>query len=313
MIPEQADGDLQQVLALRRFVQAVSYTLGPAVGAIAVSVVGARGALLLPCVTFAAAIALLVPVHGLDRGAPERRRAATGQGLAGRFGSMVAGLAVLTSTATLRRLMAYWSLAMAAVAIVMGAAVIWFEESLGVAGAWYGLSIAAYGIGSTVGLAWAGGRRFHHSLAVILLISAPIYAACSLLGVVAEVPWLLPLGWFGWGVAMGPEMVIGEVLVVESVPEAARGRAFAAMGVLLMLGLAAGYGVAGPLIEGFGPRMTIVGASFGLLALGLLWIGPALRPRTPVFATAPHSECRDVAAVGPVGDLIARSSPGGRR
>ena len=32
MVPEHADGDLQQVLALRRFIQAVSYTIGPAVG-----------------------------------------------------------------------------------------------------------------------------------------------------------------------------------------------------------------------------------------------------------------------------------------
>ena len=57
MVPEHADGDLQQVLALRRFVQAISYTIGPAVGAFAVTVLGPRQSLLLPCVTFAAAIA----------------------------------------------------------------------------------------------------------------------------------------------------------------------------------------------------------------------------------------------------------------
>ena len=47
MVPEHADGDLQQVLALRRFVQAISYTIGPAVGALAVTLTGPRRALLL--------------------------------------------------------------------------------------------------------------------------------------------------------------------------------------------------------------------------------------------------------------------------
>ena len=78
---------------------------------------------------------------------------------------------------------------------------------------------------------------------------------------------------------MGPELVLGEVLVVESVPEAVRGRAFAAMAVLTMIGMAAGYGVAGPLMEAIGARATIAWTSLGILALALLWIGPALRDR----------------------------------
>ncbi|MET0325641.1 MAG: MFS transporter, partial [Ilumatobacteraceae bacterium] len=204
-------------------------------------------------------------------------------------------------TRTLRRLMAYWVLAMAAVAVVMAAAVVWFEETLAVSGAWYGLSIAAYGVGSTLGLAWAGGRRFHLPLAAILLISAPIYAASSLIGVVALVPWLLPLGWLVWGVAMGPEMVIGEMLVVESVPEETRGRAFAAMGVLLMLGLAAGYGIAGPLLEWIGPRATIAWTSLALLGLGLMWIGPVLRPRPTLTAPQPDFDRNEIRTIGPAG------------
>ena len=64
---------------------------------------------------------------------------------------------------------------------------------------------------------------------------------------------------------MGPEMVLGEVLVVESVPEAVRGRAFAAMAVLTMIGMAAGYGVAGPMMEAIGARATIAWTSLGIL------------------------------------------------
>ena len=78
---------------------------------------------------------------------------------------------------------------------------------------------------------------------------------------------------------MGPELVLGEVLVVESVPEDVRGRAFAAMAVLTMLGMAVGYGVAGPMVEAIGARATIAWTAVAILALALLWIGPALRDR----------------------------------
>ncbi len=279
MVPEHADGDLQQVLALRRFVQAISYTIGPAVGALAVTLTGPRRALLLNAATFVLALLMLATVRGLDRSLASRRATNDGQGLRERLDSMLEGVRVLLGPPMVRRLILYWTVVMATVAIVMAAAIVWFEEDLGVADAWYGLSIAAYGVGSTAGLAWAGSRTFRLPLTVILIISAPIYAVSSVIGVVAFEPWLLPVGWLIWGVAMGPELVLGEVLVVESVPEAVRGRAFAAMAVLTMIGMAAGYGVAGPMMEVIGARATIAWTSLGILFLALLWIGPALRDR----------------------------------
>jgi MFS family permease len=91
------------------------------------------------------------------------------------------------------------------------------------------------------------------------------------------------------------------MLVVESVPEETRGRAFAAMGVLLMLGLAAGYGVAGPLLVWIGPRATIAWTSLALLLLGLMWIGPVRRPRSTLVAPLPTFDRNDIRTVGPAG------------
>ena len=199
MVPEHADGDLQQVLALRRLVQSISYTIGPAVGALAVTVVGPRRALLLNSVTFVVAVLLLSGLRGLDRSVAERQAAHAGQGLRERLDSMLDGVRVLLGTRLVRRLILYWTIVMATVAVVMAAAIIWFEEDLGVADAWYGISVAAYGIGATLGLGWAGGRRFRLSLATILVISAPIYAASCVMGVVALEPWLLPSGLVGVG------------------------------------------------------------------------------------------------------------------
>ena len=159
MVPEHADGDLQQVLALRRLVQSISYTIGPAVGAFAVTVVGPRQALLLNSVTFIVAVLLLAPLRDLDRSVAERRAAQAGQGLRERIDSMLEGVRVLLGTRLVRRLILYWTIVMATVAIVMAAAIVWFEEDLGVADAWYGISVAAYGIGATLGLGWAGGRQ----------------------------------------------------------------------------------------------------------------------------------------------------------
>ena len=197
MVPEHADGDLQQVLALRRFVQAISYTIGPAVGALAVTLTGPRRALLLNAATFVLALLMLATVRELDRSLASRRATNDGQG--SRSASTPCSRACgALGPPMVRRLILYWTVVMATVAIVMAAAIVWFEEDLGVADAWYGLSIAAYGVGSTAGLAWAGSRTFRLPLTVILIISAPIYAVSSVIGVVAFEPWLLPIGWLIW-------------------------------------------------------------------------------------------------------------------
>ena len=54
LIPNQADGDLQQLLALRRLIQGVSFTVGPAVGALIIAAIGPRPGLAVNAATFAA-------------------------------------------------------------------------------------------------------------------------------------------------------------------------------------------------------------------------------------------------------------------
>lgn len=287
MVPEHADDDLQQVLALRRFVQGVSLTVGPAVGAITVELIDPRGALLTPCVAFLTAMAVLITVSDLDRSLATRRIHNAHASLGRRLASMREGLTVLVDTPVVRRLMLYSAASMVVIAIAMASAIVWFEEELGVAGSWYGLSIAAYGIGSTIGLAWAGGRTFHRPLSVLLVIAAPVYAACNLLGVVAFEAWLLPLSWLLWGIAYGPEYVLGEVLVVRAVPEVLRGRAFAAVAVILLVSSAVGYGIAGVMLEWIGPRATTAWMSVALLGLGLMWVVPAAGARQTGARLAP--------------------------
>jgi predicted MFS family arabinose efflux permease len=279
LVPGLADGDLQQVVGARRLTQSMSIMLGPAVGGIAVSVVGARATLGSASALYVIAMIWIFGMRDLDTTVAERRAARSGEGFAVTLAHTFEGLRVIRRTPFAVRLLSYWSLSMASVAMVMIAAIVWFDRDLHAPGVWYGVSIAAYGIGSLLGLLWAGGRTFTRGLPALLLRAIPLYAAFAAIAVAWHSPWLMLVSWFGWGVAMGPEIVLGETQLVELVPEAARGRVSAAQAIITQLGLALGYGVAGPLVDQFGARTTNLVAAAGTLATAAFWVGPFRRER----------------------------------
>ena len=274
LVPGLADGDLQQVVGARRLTQSVSILLGPAVGGIAVSIVGARATLGGASVLYVIAMIWIAGMRDLDPTVGERRAARSGEGFAATLTNAFEGLRVIRRTPFAVRLLSYWALSMTTVAMVMIAAIVWFVRDLHVSGAWYGVSIAAYGSGSLLGLLWAGGRTFRLELPALLLLAVPLYAACAALAVAWHTPWLMLVSWFGWGVAMGPEIVVGETRLVELIPEAARGRVSAAQAIITQLGLALGYGLAGPLVDRYGARTTNLMAALGTLATIGFWVGP---------------------------------------
>lgn len=277
LVPSQAEDDLQQVLAIRRIIQGVSYTVGPAVGALTVALVGPRPALVVNAATFIVAFAFMVSVPGLDTEHDARRAERHGIPVATAFRDLLRGLSQIIDRPGLRRWVGYQSIVMATVGLVMAAAVVWFERDLEVGGYWFGLSVAGYGIGTVLGLAWAGSRTFRWPLPRILLVAAPFYAVACGVSAAFEEPWLLPLGWALWGIALGPEMVVGEMFFVGATPPEGRGRAYAALGIATTIGMAVGYAIAGPLLEAFDARWVILGTSGVVLLTGLVWLRPALR------------------------------------
>ncbi len=276
LVPGQAEGDLQQVLAIRRLVQAVSITVGPAIGAVAVELIGPRDAILLNAGTFVISFLVMATIPGVDRGHAGRAAERTGLSLGGQFRDLVGGMGVVIQTPLVRRLFGYNVAVMVTVAAVMASAVIWYEEDLGRSGSWFGVSVAAYGVGAALGMGLFGGYEFRLPVPVIVVMAAPVYAVGAGIGVVADQPWLLPLGWLVWGVSLGPELVLTEVTVVENVVEQKLGRAFAGIGVGNTLGMAVGYALVGPALDRFGARPVILATAGVVLALGLTWIGPAL-------------------------------------
>ena len=294
LIPNLADGDLQQVIGARRFTQSASILIGPAIGGIAVAAIGSRATLGWATVCFVVALASLLTYRHIPGSMPRRDTAGAGAELGDRllsFGHVVDGWRIIGAIPMARRLIVYWSVTMATIGMVMVVSIVWFDEDLGLGpdNAWYGMSIGAYGIGSLIGLMWAGGRQFRLSLPAILMRAIPIYALFVTVAVVWHTPWLMLLSWFGWGVALGPELVLGETAIVSNVADDARGRVSAMQSVCVQLGMAVGYGVAGPLVDLIGARATnLVIAALTLSFLGM-WIGPWLatrRTHVPALADA---------------------------
>ncbi len=288
LIPGQAEGDLQQVVALRRLVQAVSITIGPGVGGLAVFLIGARSALLLNAIMFALSFGLLVSLRNLDADYGERRRQREGLSVGESFSELISGMAVAARTPGVRRFLYYTVVVMATVGALMASAVVFYERDLAAADYWYGLAIGGYGIGNATGLALAGSRSFTWSLPRIIVTATPFYAVACAIGGLTDRPAVLAVSWFLWGVMLGPEYVTSETFFLSRIAESQRGRAFAGLGVANSLGMAAGSLIVAPLLVAFSARQVILGVGVVVLSAATIWVRPALQgDRWP--GTAPIS------------------------
>ncbi len=275
LIPDQAEGDLQQVVAIRRLIQAVSITVGPGIGALAVTVIGPRPALALNAALFVVAFVILSTVRDLDISIEARRAARSKGQWSTTISELAAGMGVVIHTVGVRRLILHNTLVMGTVGLAMAAAVVFYERDLDAADAWYGLAIGAFGVGNAIGLGLAGGRTLSWPLPRIILAATPLYAVACAIGAAVEWPAVLAISWFLWGVLLGPEQVVSETFFVGRIDETQRGRAFAGLGVTNSLGMAAGSFLAAPLLAAFSARAVILGLGPAVLAVALLWIGPA--------------------------------------
>lgn len=276
LIPSLAEGDLQQVVALRRLIQAVSITIGPAIGALAVWLIGARTSLLVNAVAFVLAFVVLIGVREADAEYADRRRHIDGLPLGQAVGDLLTGMAVVARTPGVRRLFPHLTLVMGTVGCLMASAVVFYERELEAAEYWYGLAIGAYGVGSALGLGIAGSLDIRSPLPRIIAVATPFYAVACAIGGAVEWPAVLALSWFLWGVLLGPEMVVSETFFLSRIAERHRGRAFASLNVANSLGMALGSLAAAPLLAAYSSRAVILGTGVVVFAGVLIWIRPAL-------------------------------------
>ena len=79
--------------------------------------------------------------------------------------------------------------------------------------------------------------------------------------------------------APGIDPVLGETAIVSNVADDARGRVSAMQSVCVQLGMAVGYGIAGPLVDLIGARATNLVIAALTLSFLATWIGPWLAGR----------------------------------
>jgi DHA3 family tetracycline resistance protein-like MFS transporter len=280
LVPETA---LVQANALERSLRPVAMRLiGPALGGLAVAVLGTGGALLVDAGTFAVSIACLLamrarsPLHA-PSGEPLRaqlREART-------FVRSQTWLWATLLTAALG-LLAF----LGPVEVLLPFRV---KEQLGASAGSFGIVLAALGLGSAIGsmsLGHAGLPR----RPITFLYWVWGVATLGLCGyALANSVWQLVLAGFGFGVLSGLGDPVWSTLMQTRVPPALRGRV-SSMDWLVSVGLTPfSFALVGPVAALVGAQTTLMAG--GLLGFGatiaILYLVPGLRePRMRARAAA---------------------------
>ncbi len=159
--------------------------------------------------------------------------------------------------------------------------VFYVRETLGASASVYGLVTGAWTLGVLCG-AWIFARlarRFADDGALVQCGLLLLGGCCLMVLVSVTVPaalLLVPI-WLVGGLCNGGDNVFNNVVLARRVPEAVRGRAFAAMGAAVQGAAMVGYLVGGLLLEVTEPRPLIVGCGVAGLLVLLGFVRPVRR------------------------------------
>ncbi|WP_417234599.1 MFS transporter [Arthrobacter sp.] len=268
--------DLQALAAARKSGKTVSQMIGPAVGGLLFGLGGLPLALSANVLTFMAALVLIFAQRALpvrERTVSVRcpARPTAGAALAsfrGRIPPVVA--------------MAFLSAASASflVAVATALAVPYLAGLPHAPAGAYGFALSAYSIGALAGLWLAGSISWGRvRLRSVLLCSAIAFGALTILSVLVPRWEMLAFAWLVWGIAFGPEDVVGDTRVATVVPDTWLSRVYSAWSILGKLGAAGGY-VLVIAVGGLDTRQTlfIVGIAYAVTVPAALMLLPRETP-----------------------------------
>jgi MFS family permease len=236
----------------------VGFVAGPALGGILAGAFGTTTALLVDAATFVVLAAACFSLH-------TRRAPLAGAALATDREERRAGFRTLWDDRVLRVVLAVSAIATACAVLDNVAAPFRFLDQLGTTATGYGVYLTIWGAGMMAGaqLPPRIGRQRERYVAAVgeLLCSLGIAG----IGVAPGLPLAYVASAIG-GVGNGMANVAQNALVGTRVPEATRGRAFAASGAVMqtatVLGTAAG-----------GPVVAVLGAGRAMFVCGLVGAG----------------------------------------
>jgi MFS family permease len=270
--------------------------VGPVIGGLLLAAAGSRAVFAVNAVSFLISLVLTIGVHGRFQ---EDRK-----GLPNEHAGLSAGLVFLWREPVLRRLTIAWFVFVVGMGMGMVADAP-LAEAFGSGELGYGLMIAAWGLGSTLG---AGVGRF------MTARTEPVWMVAGAAGItvtalaVGFAP-LFPLvlgALLVMGVSDGLTIVSENGMMQRRTPDEIRSRTVAAFEAVLSFGLAVAYIAAGPVLQVLSPQ-----AVYRVAALGaggaLLILLPLLRLRTGASESVVEGETPHVAvmageaeAIGPV-------------
>lgn len=269
--------DLQVLAAARKSGKTVSQMIGPAVGGVLFGLGGLPLALSANVLTFMAALVLL----STRRAPPVRQRIVTVR-RPGPRPTVAAALASLRGRVPPVVMMAFLSAASASflVAVATALAVPYLAGLPHAPAGAYGFALSAYSVGALAGLWLAGSISWGRiRLRIVLLCSAIAFGALTILSVSVPHWEMFAFAWLVWGIAFGPEDVVGDTRVATVVPDAWLSRVYAAWSILGRLGAAGGY-VLVIAVGGLGARQTlfILGIIYAVTVPAALMLLPRETP-----------------------------------
>jgi MFS family permease len=270
--------DLARASGINQTAGLVGMLAAPALAGVLVGQFGARVPLLLDAATYLALVAagLLIRTRRARAAGPAPAAAASWRLRDDRLVAVMVG-------------------AIAAVVAGVGAInvieVFFIRVTLGASATMFGLIAATWTAGMLLGALLFGrlGHRLRGAARLVRLSLVLAAATCAVV-LAAAGAWhaalLLPL-WLLGGIANGGINVCTTVVLAERVPEAARGRAFAAMGAAIQGAGMVGYAVGGPLVDRFDPRLLVAAAGLAGLVAVVLCLPAVRRAGREIAPSAP--------------------------
>ncbi|MFV2101997.1 MFS transporter [Micromonospora sp. LOL_024] len=203
----------------------------------------------------------------------------------------------------------------AAVGAINVIEVFYVRETLGASATVYGLVTGAWTLGVLCG-AWTFARfarRFADDGALVQCGLLLLGGCCLMVLVSVTVPvalLLVPI-WLLGGICNGGNNVLNNVVMARRVPEAARGRAFAAMGAAVQGAAMLGYLIGGLMLEVTEPRPLIVGCGIAGLLVLVAFVRHVRRAvRAERACSRQDAASTGPASTGPAGAGLATSVAG---
>jgi MFS family permease len=287
LVPAAAgEADVARANGLMETARGLGFTAGPLLG----GVLGAAGLLRLALVVDAlsfvvvglAGLALRARRRPAGAGTPyEAVRARDGfsflahdRALAVTLGGAVAALTVFTMSAT--------------------AEPFFVIDDLGAGSFGYGLLIAGWTLGMAAGAAGLAHRVAPSSLATAALVAIVAQGLGIVGAAVSPVLWSALIGFALGGVAHGVKNVLLRTLIHERVPEALRGRAFAAYNGARNGAELGALALGGVVVGAFGARAALLASGLGPVAIGLACLLLLLTTMRRREAAAPTIDGRTI-------------------